>query len=136
MASRVDTYCDAILAQNITGSVLAACQVVELKSVLNMSFGDWEIFNMVLAKMRRNSHGGQGKHRSVSESRGGTTREQDSSSGAVVTTTAAEVAVVSKRPNLAENQVPMTLCIYFLELEMQIALALTRPFLVLGAVQK
>ena len=114
MASRVDTYCDAILAQNITGSVLAACQVAELKSVLNMSFGDWEIFNMVLAKMRRmhNNQGSQTKHRSVSESRTTREQQQDSSSGAVVATTAAEVAVVSKRPNLAENQVPMTLCIY------------------------
>ena len=53
MPSRVDTYCDAITSQNINGAVLAMCDMSELKAVLNMSFGDWEIFHMVLSKMRR-----------------------------------------------------------------------------------
>ncbi len=52
MQSRVDTYCDAIVSQNISGTVLAHCNVAELKSVLNMNFGDWEIFHLVLISLR------------------------------------------------------------------------------------
>ena len=101
----MDTYCDAILAQNITGAVLAMCQVTELKSVLNMSFGDWEIFNMVLAKMRKHKHAGANsrsgsqapsKHRAASHEQASRREEQ-----------VAPITIQSevKRPNLAENQV-------------------------------
>ena len=53
MSSRVDTYCDAIQAQNISGTVLSNCSLDELKSVLNMNFGDWELFHMAILQQRR-----------------------------------------------------------------------------------
>jgi len=46
-ASRVDAYCDAITSQNIGGAVLSHCKIDELKNVLNMNFGDWELFQLV-----------------------------------------------------------------------------------------
>ena len=52
MQSRVDTYCDAIHGQNIGGAVLLKCSLAELKSVLNMNFGDWELFHMALLRLR------------------------------------------------------------------------------------
>lgn len=52
MPTRVDTYCDAIASQNISGAVLAHCSLTELKSVLNMNFGDWEMFQLVLTSLR------------------------------------------------------------------------------------
>ena len=51
--SCVDTYCDAIVSQNISGAVLARCNLQELKSVLNMNFGDWEIFQWTLDSLRQ-----------------------------------------------------------------------------------
>ena len=52
MPGRIDTYCDAIASQNISGAVLAHCSIPELKSVLNMNFGDWEIFQQIVVSMR------------------------------------------------------------------------------------
>ena len=51
-SSMVDTYCYSVVSSNITGQVLLHCQVAELKSVLNMNFGDWELFKLVLTGMR------------------------------------------------------------------------------------
>ena len=51
-SSMVDTYCSSVVSSNITGQVLLHCQVAELKSVLNMNFGDWELFKLVLTGMR------------------------------------------------------------------------------------
>ena len=51
-SSMVDTYCSSVVSSNITGQVLLHCQVAELKSVLNMNFGDWELFKLVLNGMR------------------------------------------------------------------------------------
>ena len=53
MNTRVDTYCDAIQSQNISGTVLSKCSLDELKSVLNMNFGDWELFHLSVLKMRK-----------------------------------------------------------------------------------
>ena len=106
MPSRVDTYCDAILAQNITGAVLAMCQVTELKSVLNMSFGDWEIFNMVLTKMRKHKHAGASSSRAGSQAPSkyrAASHEQASRREEQVAPISIQSEV--KRPNLAENQV-------------------------------
>ena len=52
MSACIDTYCDAIVSQNISGSVLARCNVQELKCVLNMNFGDWETFQWTLLSLR------------------------------------------------------------------------------------
>ena len=51
-SSMVDTYCSSVVSSNITGQVLLHCQVADLKSVLNMNFGDWELFKLVLNGMR------------------------------------------------------------------------------------
>ena len=47
-----DTYCASILSNNINGQVLLHCEVTELRSVINMNFGDWELFMLVLSAMR------------------------------------------------------------------------------------
>ena len=50
--SRITNYCDVIVNQNISGAVLAHCNISELKNVLTMNFGDWEIFQLVLLSLR------------------------------------------------------------------------------------
>ena len=49
----IDSYCDAIISHNISGSVLARCNLQDLKNVLNMNFGDWEIFQWTLDCLRK-----------------------------------------------------------------------------------
>lgn len=51
-ASRVESYCEAITLQNISGAVLSHCKIEELKSVLSMNFGDWELFQLVVLALR------------------------------------------------------------------------------------
>ena len=46
------SYCDVIVNENISGAVLAHCNISELKNVLMMNFGDWEIFQLVLISLR------------------------------------------------------------------------------------
>ena len=50
--SRITNYCDVIVNENISGAVLAHCNISELKNVLTMNFGDWEIFQLVLISLR------------------------------------------------------------------------------------
>ena len=45
----LDTYKTAILLHNINGAVLAECDMTELKSVLGMKFGDWQLFQSTIA---------------------------------------------------------------------------------------
>lgn len=54
--ARVEAYCDIVAAQNINGAVLAHCNLNELKTVLNMSFGDWEMFKLVILSLRQSEH--------------------------------------------------------------------------------
>jgi ankyrin repeat-rich membrane spanning protein len=70
----LDTYCATIAYNNITGRVLLHCQLDELRNVLNMNFGDWELFKILLAAMREDEllggavhqhhhhHSGHGDH--------------------------------------------------------------------------
>jgi len=51
-AGMLDTYCATILSNNITGRVLFNCELDELKNVLNMNFGDWELLKMTLNALR------------------------------------------------------------------------------------
>lgn len=44
---QVETYCETITHQNISGAVLAHCSIGELKPILNMNFGDWELFQVI-----------------------------------------------------------------------------------------
>ena len=47
-------YCMAISKHNINGKVLQHCEIPELKNVIGMNFGDWEMFKMMLVAMRNN----------------------------------------------------------------------------------
>ena len=51
-SSMVDTYCHTITSNNIDGRVLLHCKLDDLKSVLNMNFGDWETFKLVVEALR------------------------------------------------------------------------------------
>jgi len=55
-SSMADTYCASIVANNISGKVLLYCQTNELRNVINMNFGDWELFKLVLNAMREDEH--------------------------------------------------------------------------------
>ena len=48
-----DSCKEIIIQQNINGTVLQHCHVSELKDVLKINFGDWEILKMVLLDMRK-----------------------------------------------------------------------------------
>ena len=50
--ANVPTYVDQLQLHNICGSVLLTCDLNELKSVIKMSFGDWELFRSVVLQMR------------------------------------------------------------------------------------
>ncbi len=50
--SKQQNYCGAVVANNISGTVLAHCDLAELKAVLGMTFGDWEIFRLALKQLR------------------------------------------------------------------------------------
>ncbi|XP_053986547.1 kinase D-interacting substrate of 220 kDa B isoform X1 [Hylaeus volcanicus] len=45
-------YKNVIKENNINGRVLLHCDIQELKKVLKMAFGDWELFRMVIASLR------------------------------------------------------------------------------------
>lgn len=49
---RLPQYQKSILDNNINGLVLFSCDLQELKAVLGMTFGDWEIFKMQIVQMR------------------------------------------------------------------------------------
>lgn len=48
----LSTYKGIIKDNNINGKVLMHCDLQELKNVLRMSFGDWEIFRMIIVSLR------------------------------------------------------------------------------------
>jgi len=50
--SMLETYCATITSNNVTGRVLTHCQLDELRNVLNMNFGDWELFKLLLVALR------------------------------------------------------------------------------------
>lgn len=54
MPSKIEEYVETIMTQNINGAVLSHCNLKELKAVLHMSFGDWEIFQLVILTLRKN----------------------------------------------------------------------------------
>lgn len=45
-------YKQVIKENNINGRVLLHCELQELKKVLKMAFGDWELFRMVIVSLR------------------------------------------------------------------------------------
>ncbi|XP_049858446.1 kinase D-interacting substrate of 220 kDa B isoform X1 [Schistocerca gregaria] len=48
----VSKYANVIRDNNINGRVLLHCDLEELKKVLQMSFGDWELFRMLIVSLR------------------------------------------------------------------------------------
>ncbi|XP_076680396.1 ankyrin repeat-rich membrane spanning isoform X3 [Andrena cerasifolii] len=51
-ANQAPQYKSVIKENNINGRVLLHCDLQELKKVLKMAFGDWELFRMVIASLR------------------------------------------------------------------------------------
>ncbi|XP_025602086.2 kinase D-interacting substrate of 220 kDa B isoform X3 [Athalia rosae] len=49
---QVSRYKNVIRDNNINGRVLLHCDLQELKKVLQMAFGDWELFRMVIVSLR------------------------------------------------------------------------------------
>nr|XP_033335869.1 kinase D-interacting substrate of 220 kDa isoform X2 [Megalopta genalis] len=50
--NQMSQYKNVIKENNINGRVLLHCDLQELKKVLKMAFGDWELFRMVIASLR------------------------------------------------------------------------------------
>lgn len=50
--SRVAGYQATLTQHNIHGQVLLTCSIPELREVLSMTFGDWEIFKMAILSLR------------------------------------------------------------------------------------
>lgn len=51
-AQSVQDYINTIKSNNINGRVLLHCDLDELKKLLKMSFGDWEMFKVALVSLR------------------------------------------------------------------------------------
>ena len=52
--SNVDKYLETLRLENVNGKVLKNCDLHDLKLSLKMSFGDWELFKVVIVEMREN----------------------------------------------------------------------------------
>ncbi|XP_064610180.1 kinase D-interacting substrate of 220 kDa-like isoform X2 [Liolophura sinensis] len=53
-------YQSRVLANNITGIVLLTCEMDELKQVMQMTFGDWQLLRLVILSLReREAQGSQ-----------------------------------------------------------------------------
>jgi len=56
---RIPDYATRLKANNVTGPVLLHCDLAELKPVVNMSFGDWQLFRGLVEELRnRKARGG------------------------------------------------------------------------------
>ena len=51
-ASRLQEMADVLKLNNICGRVLLLCSLEDLKPVLNMNFGDWELFKSLVLALR------------------------------------------------------------------------------------
>ena len=91
-STMVDTYSHTITSNNIDGKVLLHCKLDDLKSVLNMNFGDWETFKLVIEALREDEQntitgqrervdapgGGSGMRSEGSQERGQLQRSKES----------------------------------------------------------
>ncbi|CAD6208425.1 GSCOCG00003437001-RA-CDS, partial [Cotesia congregata] len=50
--NNLESYKSIVRENNITGKVLLLCDLMELKQVLRMTFGDWELFRIVIISLR------------------------------------------------------------------------------------
>ena len=53
-SSNIEKYSSTIKDQNINGKVIKNCDLKDLKQTLGMTFGDWELFKVVVEEMRQN----------------------------------------------------------------------------------
>eukprot|EP00095_Tigriopus_kingsejongensis_P008494 snap_masked-scaffold18_size714446-processed-gene-6.15 protein:Tk08494 transcript:snap_masked-scaffold18_size714446-processed-gene-6.15-mRNA-1 annotation:"kinase d-interacting substrate of 220 kda-like isoform x2" len=97
----VDTYCDIVASQNLSGPVLTNCELVDLKSVMGMTFGDWETFRLIIQSLRVLERRGN-KNVKFSISPGRDQEEQPSSAESSVTT-AEEASTPSVREPRPKN---------------------------------
>ncbi|KAK0171309.1 hypothetical protein PV328_009054 [Microctonus aethiopoides] len=49
---KIESYKNLVKENNINGKVLLHCDIGDLKQVLKMTFGDWELFRMVIVSLR------------------------------------------------------------------------------------
>lgn len=54
--SRVPDYQGTLSQHNIHGQVLLTCNISELRDVLSMTFGDWEIFKVAILSLREQEY--------------------------------------------------------------------------------
>ncbi|XP_050438171.1 kinase D-interacting substrate of 220 kDa B isoform X2 [Adelges cooleyi] len=54
--SNIPKYMQIIKDNNLTGCVLLHCKLDDLKNVLKMNFGDWELFRIVLMALREKEY--------------------------------------------------------------------------------
>ncbi|KAK8734968.1 hypothetical protein OTU49_005752 [Cherax quadricarinatus] len=52
LSTTLPSYKDRFLENNINGKVLLHCDLDDLKKVLNMNFGDWELFRVLVLGLR------------------------------------------------------------------------------------
>ena len=52
---QISTYQATITENNINGKVLAACDLNELGQIMNMTFGDWQLFRAWVLEARNRS---------------------------------------------------------------------------------
>ena len=76
-------YQNALDENNISGMVLMYCDLIELKSVLNMGFGDWELFKAMVETFRDK------EMQSVTDVRGPGYRSRHPSGGRIIEETPA-----------------------------------------------
>lgn len=58
--SMVPEYVGRLRSNNINGTVLFHCSLAELKPVMNMSFGDWELFQGLIVLLRESESSANG----------------------------------------------------------------------------
>ena len=55
-------YMNTIKRENINGKVLLNCELLDLKAILQMGFGDWELFKLVIIALRQMETDGVNQH--------------------------------------------------------------------------
>ncbi|XP_025831088.1 kinase D-interacting substrate of 220 kDa B-like [Agrilus planipennis] len=64
-AAALESYSKVIQENNISGRVLLHCDLDELKKILKMNFGDWEIFKMLIVSLREQELSSVVTHREI-----------------------------------------------------------------------
>ena len=54
--NNIPEYQERLRQNNVNGMVLYNCEIAELKGVMHMTFGDWELFRAMIESLREDSH--------------------------------------------------------------------------------